>query len=174
MVRLNFFCLLVLLSGCAAERVHMVRPAGSNAAPHQAVPAPGLNLVAPAGAMSPRALPADTPGLAERLASRVREVVQPARPVIRSLPPRALPLVVDDSPPVASGNLDLRLPSDSRHPGEVLEPLAEQPGAPLLPSMFINKEPESPGDFELGGRLLTNPDSNEQIEGAELQFRFLH
>ena len=46
----------------------------------------------------------------------------------------------------------------------------------VLPRLFSEEEGQAQNGFELGGRLLTNPDSGDRddVEGAELELRFLH
>ncbi|WP_447590955.1 hypothetical protein [Aquipseudomonas campi] len=137
-------------------------PAPAKPAPVPEVPA--TEQVAPQQAKpTPPPVKTETPSApAETKAEKPAAAAKPA-----ASKPKAVKDVV--LPPA---KLDLRLPAelvDQIDPSEVLE----DPKQPLLPPLFTEK-PAEPSPFELNGRLLTNEQQKDQVEGAEVQIKFRH
>lgn len=159
---LSILLLTLLLAACDAEREEAAQrkaePAPASTQPDEPplVPPPTAPSVTPA---APAAAPAPRPALPVRVEPVVR--VQPSRPALPG----------EQAPP-----LDLRLPKEmlqefrrpSGRPGEAGEP------APLLPPLF--RDAEEAGSFQLGGRLITDENADEDswhaVDGAELQLQF--
>lgn len=188
MLRQSIPCLLsaLLLSGCAApDAQYREQARASQQRWNSALPTPGYNLLS--HGRQPQM--SDRERQRQRLAAEAEAEAAPrARPVRVVQPPVPAGKVPHREGPTRSASL-ANLQAQGQlirrdEPVSALTPISDPQRpvssatgkAAVLPAMFESEHAPKTG-FELGGRLLTNEEPgavDDGVEGAELQFRYLH
>ncbi|WP_437880393.1 hypothetical protein [Pseudomonas sp. LRF_L74] len=141
--------------------------------PQQPAPTPAPPQTEQKAASAVPGKPAASPAQPAPVPAKSAEPATSAKPAQASAnTPKPQPAKVD-SRKAPESKLDLRLPPELAKQVEMDDALDTVPQEPLLPPMFVEKEPP-PAPFQLNGRLLTNdqPSSDNSVQGAELQFQF--
>lgn len=161
-------CLLLTaawLAGCAAPDRHdqQVRQR-SECRVQQSLPVPGHNLLTGSNAACVQPAP---------VASRSEPVPQSRPSMVRDGPARSVSL----STLQAAGQVfrrDAQPAALAQEGGHGSGGTGERPA--VLPALFVPVDSRPHSGFAIGGRLISSPEPGaaDDVDGAELQFRFMH